>query len=77
MTHRVDKLEKVGLAKRISDPSDRRGLLICLTEKGFDTIEAAVTAHVANEHRILRALSKPEPNNMAKLLRKLLLSLEE
>ena len=77
MTHRVDKLEKVGLVKRIPDPGDRRGLLICLTKKGFDTIEAAVTAHVANEHRILSALNKQELNNVAELLRKLLLSLED
>ena len=77
MTNRIDRLESAGLVERIPDTRDRRGTLIHLTSKGFDLIESAVTAHVANEHRILSSLSKTEKEELSKLLRKLLLSFEE
>ena len=77
MTHRIDRLEKAELVLRVPDPGDRRGTLIQLTDKGFSLIEAAVEAHVANEHRILSALEKSELEDLSQLLRKLLVSLEE
>jgi DNA-binding MarR family transcriptional regulator len=77
MTHRIDQLEQAELVKRIPDPSDRRGTLISLTDKGFDLIEKAVAAHVANEHRILSVLKRSERESLTLLLRKLLLSFEE
>ncbi|WP_392481034.1 MarR family winged helix-turn-helix transcriptional regulator [Nostoc sp. C110] len=76
MTHRVDQLEQAGLVQRIPDPSDRRGTLITLTEKGFNLIEKAVEAHVANEHRILSVLQPSERELLIVLLRKLLVSFE-
>jgi DNA-binding MarR family transcriptional regulator len=76
MTHRIDRLEQAGLVKRIPDPSDRRGTSIELTERGFDRIERAVEAHVANEHRILSGLKQSEREALSVLLRKLLLSFE-
>ncbi|WP_334742132.1 MarR family winged helix-turn-helix transcriptional regulator [Nostoc sp.] len=60
MTHRIDQLEQAGLVKRISDPSERRGTLITLTQEGFNLIEKAVEAHVANQHRILSVLKQSE-----------------
>ncbi len=77
MTNRIDRLESSALVRRIPDPGDRRGTLICLTDKGFELIDAAVTAHVANEHRILEALDDSEKEALAQLLSKLLLSFEE
>ncbi len=77
MTNRIDRLEKAELVKRIPDPSDRRGTLIHLTDKGFNLIDHAVTAHVANEHRILDALDASEKETLSQLLRKLILSFEE
>lgn len=76
MTHRVDLLEQAQLVKRIPDPGDRRGTLIQLTDRGFDVIEKAVAAHVANEHHALRALEQSEREALASLLRKLLISFE-
>jgi len=76
MTHRIDRLEQAQLVKRIPDPSDRRGTLIALTDKGFDLIEKAVEAHVANEHRLLGVLEKSERESLTVLLRQLLLSFE-
>ncbi len=77
MTHRIDQLEQAGLVRRVPDPSDRRGTLITLTDQGFDLIETAVSAHVANEHRILSILKKSEQASLTQLLRKLLRSFEE
>jgi DNA-binding MarR family transcriptional regulator len=76
MTHRIDGLEQADLVKRIADPSDRRGTLIELTDKGLNLIEPAVEAHVANAHRMLGALEESERTVLAQLLRKLLMSFE-
>jgi DNA-binding MarR family transcriptional regulator len=76
MTHRIDRLEQSELVKRIPDPCDRRGTLIELTDKGFNTIDKAVEAHVANEHRILGVLEESEREGLALLLRKFLVSFE-
>ena len=77
MTHRIDRLEQADLVKRIPDPSDRRGTLIQLTNKGFNVIEKAVEAHVANMHRLLSGLEEAERKVLVQLLRKLLISFEE
>lgn len=77
MTHRIDRLEQAELVKRIPDPSDRRGTLIQLTNKGFNTIEKAVDAHVANGHRLLLVLDEAEREVLAQLLSKLLISFEK
>ncbi|MEL6902998.1 MAG: MarR family transcriptional regulator [Cyanobacteria bacterium J06606_4] len=76
MTNRIDRLEAAELVMRIPDPSDRRGSLIRLTDKGLNLIDEAVTAHVANEHRILAVLNEKERDELVNLLRKLLLSFE-
>jgi DNA-binding MarR family transcriptional regulator len=76
VTHRIDLLEKTELVNRIPDPSDRRGTLIVLTDKGFNLIEKVVTAHVINEHNILSILTKSEREELVLLLRKLLISFE-
>jgi DNA-binding MarR family transcriptional regulator len=77
MTHRLDRLEKAELVKRIPDRSDRRGTIIELTDKGFNLVEKAVEAHVSNEHRILSVLESSEREVLILLLRKLLVSFEE
>ena len=48
-----------------------------LTEKGRQLVDEVVTAHVANEHRLLRSLDKADQDALANLLRKLLLSFEQ
>jgi DNA-binding MarR family transcriptional regulator len=77
ITHRIDRLEQADLVKRIPDPSDRRGMLVQLTDRGFNTIEQAVEAHVANGHRLIAALEEGERKVLTQLLRKLLISFEE
>jgi DNA-binding MarR family transcriptional regulator len=77
MTHRIDQLERAELVRRVPDPTDRRGSLIELTDQGFERIEQAVTAHVANEHRLLSVLKQSEREALTLLLRQLLLAFED
>src|SRR5215218_7169803 len=68
-TKRLDRLEQAGLITREPDPDDRRGTLITLTEAGHELLDTAIEAHVANEHRLLAALSGAEQRELAGLLR--------
>jgi DNA-binding MarR family transcriptional regulator len=74
-TKRLDRLEQAGLIARSPDPNDRRGTLITLTDAGLERIDAVTEAHLANERRLLDALSAAEQRQLADLLRKLRLGL--
>jgi DNA-binding MarR family transcriptional regulator len=76
MTNRIDQLEKQGLVQRLPNPQDRRSLLIALTDKGFALVEKAVTAHVANQHRLTAALSTAQQAELDHLLRAYLTGFE-
>lgn len=77
MTNRLDRLEKAGLIARKPHPSDRRATVVELTGKGRTLVDEAVTAHVANEHRMLAGLGAEERDMLAALLEKLLESLDK
>jgi DNA-binding MarR family transcriptional regulator len=72
MTNRLDQLEKAGLIERSHNPEDRRGVIIALTPKGLALVDAAVTDHVENQHRLLDGLSGQERAALDGLLRKFL-----
>ena len=76
MTNRIDRLEQAGLVARGPDPDDRRGVLVSLTPKGRELIDAAIVAHAENGRRLLGSLTRTEQQVLAGLLRKLLLSFE-
>ena len=74
---RIDRLVADGLAERHPDAADRRGTRITLTPRGRAAFESAAPAHLANENRLLSALSAGERRDLAALLRRLLVDLEE
>ncbi len=76
MTNRLDRLENAGLIKRMPNPNDRRGILVTLTKQGFELMDKAYPAHIANEQKILTPLNTTEQAVLTDLLRKLLLSFE-
>ncbi|KQV10504.1 transcriptional regulator [Rhizobium sp. Root1203] len=76
MTNRIDQLEKSGFVKRVVNPDDRRSVLIALTDKGLDIVEAAVGAHVANQQRLTQALTGEEKAELDALLRRFLSTFE-
>ena len=69
-------LEARGLIARGPDPADRRGTLVTLTRAGLATIDTIEAEHVANETRLVGALSPNQRDTLVHLLRKLLLALE-
>lgn len=73
---RVDRLVDAGLVSREADPADGRGSLVTLTPRGVKLLEAAIPAHLANEERLLSALTDEEQDTLADLLRTLLASYE-
>lgn len=77
MTNRLDRLAAAGLVERVPDPRDGRSLLVALTGKGRRVIDKTVAAHVDNEHRLLAALDHEEREQLAGLLRRLLLQFED
>src|SRR6266498_5849406 len=77
MTHLVDRLEHDGLVERIADPDDRRGMLVGLTRKGRALVGRVGPSHLDTERRMLAALTKQEQAELTRLLRKLLIGLEQ
>jgi DNA-binding MarR family transcriptional regulator len=75
MTNRIDRLERAGLVERRPDPNDRRGKLIALTAAGRRVIDETITRHVANEERLLSALTAAEQEKLNALLKKLIAGL--
>jgi DNA-binding MarR family transcriptional regulator len=76
MTNRVDSLERAGLVARRPDPNDRRGVLVQLSPRGRHLVDRVVAEHMANQARLLQAFSSDEAKDLARLLRRLLLSFE-
>jgi DNA-binding MarR family transcriptional regulator len=73
---RIDRLVQDGLVERLPDPDDQRGILVHLTEKGLILFDHVAPVHLANEDRLLSALSDEQREGLASLLRILLLSFE-
>jgi DNA-binding MarR family transcriptional regulator len=76
MTRILDRMEAQGLIERLPHPEDRRGLLVGLTPEGRRRYGAAGREHLANERRLVSALTDAEQAQLAGLLRTLLISLE-
>jgi DNA-binding MarR family transcriptional regulator len=73
---RMDRLVEEGLVERRPDPASGRNTLITLTARGRELFERVVPAHLDNERRLLAALSREEEDELATLLRKLLVEFE-
>jgi DNA-binding MarR family transcriptional regulator len=77
LTSRIDRMEEAGLVKRLSDPHDRRGVLIQLTPGGRKVIDGAIDAHLALYEELLSGvLTKAEQRAFIALMRKQTLALE-
>ena len=51
LSHAVSRLEEAGWVRREACPTDKRGALAVMTDKGFTAIEAAAPGHVAGVRR--------------------------
>jgi DNA-binding MarR family transcriptional regulator len=68
LTKRVDRLEVRGLVERRAEASDARRRIVRLTAEGRDLIDRAFTAHLANEHRLLRELGEADASSLEAIL---------
>jgi DNA-binding MarR family transcriptional regulator len=73
---RIDRLVEEGLVTREPDPDARRNVLVSLTPRGRELFERVVPAHLANEARLVSALTDTERKLLSDLLRKLLVEFE-
>ncbi|MET9271877.1 MarR family transcriptional regulator [Kribbella sp. NPDC003557] len=76
VTKRVDRLEEAGLVDRRRSDADGRARVVRLTPAGRRLIDKAFTAHMANEQRLLEALTPSETEQLEKLLTTWLARLE-
>lgn len=72
MTNRLDRLEEAGLVRRLSDPDDRRGVLVEPTKAGHAAWDSATDTQAGREALIASALTKAEKEQLHALLRRLM-----
>lgn len=77
ISKRLDRLEGAGLITRTVSEDDARARNIVLTPRGLALVDEAVVRHYANEDDLLEPLSDKERHQLAGLLRKLLIHLED
>ena len=70
VTKRVDRCVQQGWVSRRVSADDARGRVVALTDAGLRVIDEAVTAHMANEHRLVSSLTAAERDRLAQLLEK-------
>src|SRR5438874_2101185 len=68
MGYLVDYLERQGYLERRADPSDRRAAVICLTERGWEQVRAALAIIAGLEQEWARTLGKRRMQELRKLL---------
>ncbi|CAM3810870.1 MarR family winged helix-turn-helix transcriptional regulator [Occultella aeris] len=76
MTNRIDRLVDHGLVLRHSGPGDRRVVLVRLTQRGQEIVDAAMTDLLAREAALLERLRPDESAELAATLRTLLTPFE-
>jgi DNA-binding MarR family transcriptional regulator len=76
MTKVVDRLERLGLVRRLKDPNDGRGVLVALTAKGRRTCDKASAAYIAGRERVLARLEPHEITTIDAALARLLVAFE-
>ncbi|MGZ8804881.1 MAG: MarR family winged helix-turn-helix transcriptional regulator [Microbacterium sp.] len=60
LTKRVDRLVAKGLVERRAGSADARLRIVALTPAGLELIDAAFTAHMQNEHRLIDELGRAD-----------------
>ncbi len=76
ITKRLDRLQATGLVERESADGDGRGKTVRLTPLGLETTDRLIGVHLANERRLVGALTEQEREHLQELLGRLAESLE-
>ena len=76
MTNRIDRLVERALVERRTDPNDGRGILVVMTDRGRDRVDAAISLLLQGESELLDGLSQGDQDRLSSLLRKLSLDFD-
>lgn len=71
VAQRLNRLEALGLIRRLPNPDDRRGKFVELTPAGTELVERVLPDHLSTEEDVLRDLSADERQTLAALLDRL------
>jgi DNA-binding MarR family transcriptional regulator len=74
MTNRVDRLVARDLVNRDDHPGDRRGVLVRLTDRGRETVDAALADLLVAERAMLDSITQSDRDQLVETLRQLLAS---
>jgi DNA-binding MarR family transcriptional regulator len=72
MTTRIDGLEERGLVTRRRSRSDRRSMLVRLTERGKALVDEAIKTRLENANELLAEIPAADRKTLAALLRRLI-----
>jgi DNA-binding MarR family transcriptional regulator len=68
LSHAVSRLEEAGWVRREACPTDKRGALAVLTDKGFAALEAAAPGHVeAVRHHLFDVLTPAQVDQLGEI----------
>lgn len=76
MTHRLDRMERAGLIRRLPDPDDRRSLQIELTDAGWQLWQDSTGTQARKEALIASALTDGQKEQLNTLLRDLMVAFD-
>ncbi|PYG00908.1 transcriptional regulator, MarR family [Georgenia satyanarayanai] len=76
MTNRIDRMVAHGYVVRAVGATDRRVVLVRLTPRGKETVDAAMADLLDSEQQLLAELEPEEAELLTSLLRRLLLPLD-
>ena len=76
MTNRIDRLATKGWVARQPSPSDRRGVIVKLTQEGQERVDAAMADLLTRERELLASMPDEERRALTSALRHLLTPFE-
>ncbi|NRP21521.1 hypothetical protein LPJGGPFB_04780 [Ensifer adhaerens] len=71
LSRAANKLTRLGMIDRQTDPDDQRRITLDLTEKGREAVDATKGMMIEHERRMLECLSPAERLNLSEILTKL------
>lgn len=76
MTNRIDRLAAKGWVVRSPSPTDRRGVIVRLTDEGRHAVDSAMADLLARERDLLAEIGPGPQEELATMLRRLLAPFE-
>lgn len=77
ITYVIDKLEKRGMIRRVSCPTDRRVTFAEITETGIEMMDELFPEHEGNLKQLMDVLTSEEKQQAIEILKKLGLSIKD